>query len=738
MKWKSIFGSLLIPLNAILLFFLLFESRLVVPAWIQVLGRLHPMVLHFPIVLIIGYALWEWVLAKRIGVAMPGESGADSIDAERKKWSGKMAKREDWTEQVADGLLLAAAITTTITAIMGLLLSKEPSYEGAAIGWHKWLGALTSFGLLAVWSYRDRLRVRSMVNNVTAGSLMVLVLVAGHLGGTITHGENFVLNPVLPEHGTTRATLDEALVYRDLVEPILESKCQQCHSGSNSKGGLVMDSRELLLKGGKDGKLWDTADAGMGLLLTRIHLPPEEKKHMPPINKAQLSPEEESVLYSWIRGGADFDKKVMELSPTDTLRILASHILKAVSDEKFDFAAAADKKVQGLNTNYRVITPLAIGSPALAVDFYGLAFFQSQQLKELEPLKEQIVSLNLDKMPVTDKDLTTIAMFHNLRTLNISFTRITGAGLPMLTGLTHLKSLSLSGTGVKAEDITKLSSLKSLRYLYIWNTGIQTDAIASLRKERGDLAIITGFFGDTVHLKLNAPQIETEERVIHGSLALQLKHYVPGATIRYTLDGSDPDSAGVVYSGPVQLNSRATLKTKAYKKGWLASDAAGANFFSGKYRADSILMLKPVDSNYMKYNPRVLIDLDKGDLSYSSGKWLGFRKKGLECLLFFKQPVKVEDITLSALVDINSYIMPPVAFEVWGGNDRGSLRLLGSLHPGQPVKSQPAYQEAYDVRFQATSVRFLRIVARPVDKLPAWHPGKGKNGWIMVDEIFLN
>src|SRR5258708_39640639 len=100
MTWKTIFGSLLIPLNAILLFFLLFDSRLVVPAWLLVLGRLHRMALHFPIVLIIGYAWWEWVIAKRAGRIMP------------------------WPEQVAEGLMLARAFTATSTGMIGLWLSR--------------------------------------------------------------------------------------------------------------------------------------------------------------------------------------------------------------------------------------------------------------------------------------------------------------------------------------------------------------------------------------------------------------------------------------------------------------------------------------------------------------------------------------------------------------------------------------------------------------------------------------
>ena len=41
-------------------------------------------------------------------------------------------------------------------------------------------------------------------------------------------------------------------------------------------------------------------------------------------------------------------------------------------------------------------------SPAIAVDFFGASFFKSDQLKDLLEIKAQLVSLNLDKMPVTD------------------------------------------------------------------------------------------------------------------------------------------------------------------------------------------------------------------------------------------------------------------------------------------------------------------------------------------------
>ncbi|HMH22397.1 MAG TPA: chitobiase/beta-hexosaminidase C-terminal domain-containing protein [Puia sp.] len=729
MKWKSGFGASLIPLNILLLFFLIFVDKIAVPSWLQVFGRMHPMALHFPIVLVVLYAIWVLFTLR-----------ATRADAE-----------------VADILLLAAAFTAVLTALMGLLLSKEPGYEGTGLAWHKWMGAAAAFGLFVLWQFRDagqrtdgsgRLNAlqrgdgsggRPLISGLSALGILLVTVLAGHLGGNITHGENFVLGPVTPEKTRQTVALEEARIYNDLVGPILETKCLGCHNSNKAKGGLVMDSREGLQKGGRDGKLWDTTEAGLGLMMSRIHLPLEEKKHMPPASRPQLTDDESAVLYHWIKGGSFFEKKIADLPQTDSLRLLAASILKPSDEEKYDFAAADEKKVQALNTNYRAVSPLAKGSPALAVDFYGAAFFRSEQLKELDVVKTQIVELNLDKMPVDDKGLAIIAGFTNLRVLNLSFSKITGAGIHDLLRLSKLKSLSLSGTAVKAEDIRRLAALKDLHSLYVWNTGISSGEVAAIVHDNTGLAISTGFRADTVHIRLNAPILENEERIVLTPLTVSLRHYVPGAVIRYTLDGTEPDSiASPAYTAPFILSSRAALKAKAFKTGWSGSEVTKADFYSEKYRPDSVQMLQPVDSNYMKLKSGILIDLQKGDLNYGNGKWLGFHKNKMECLLFFNKPVKAGDVTVSAVVDINNDVMPPVSVEVWGGSDKGNLKLLGRIDPEQPEKSQAGYLTGYLIKFKPVSVRVLKVVSVPVDKLPDWHTRKGKRGWVMTDEIFVN
>ncbi len=52
----------------------------------------------------------------------------------------------------------------------------------------------------------------------------------------------------------------------------------------------------------------------------------------------------------------------------------------------------------------------------------------------------------------------------------------------------------------------------------------------------------------------------------------------PGATIRYTVDGSLPNKHSTLYATPVQIDSTSTLKAIAYKKDWNQSAAASANY----------------------------------------------------------------------------------------------------------------------------------------------------------------
>ncbi|MES2773094.1 MAG: c-type cytochrome domain-containing protein [Bacteroidota bacterium] len=699
-----------------LVFFLVFESKLQIPGWLQVAGRMHPLLLHFPIVLLIMYALM--IIYEKL-----------------------FLRTKPAFTHFTDSILLIAALTAAITAIAGLLLSKEGGYDAQALEGHKWFGVAVSFIGLGWYYFRNALHSNKLVAVVNSCIALLIVTIAGHKGANITHGENFLTAPLSPASNkqTPQVPIEQAVVYSDVIFPILKAKCMGCHNSSKAKGELIMETQALLLKGGKSGALWDPQEADLGLMLRRLHLPIDEKKHMPPKGKPQLTEEEIAIITQWIKKGSDFSLKLSSLPGTDTLYQLAAPLFATVETNTYDFETASQSTIEKLNTGNRVVSKEAINSPALHVSFFNAALFDKKQLDELTAIKKQIVSLNLAKMPVTDEDLKTISGFENLHTLNLSFTQITGSTLAELKKLKFLESLSLSGTATTSAQLSQLKDFPKLKSVYAWKTKATPSDITAVQKQIAGIRFETGYTGsDTIVLQLSPPVFLNAEGVVTEAVSLRLKHYIQGTTIRYTTDGTEPDSIhSKEFKQADMVNDNVFIRAKAFKKGWTSSLIAEASFFKNTYTPDSVLFILPPDSSYSNKGS-LLIDRIRGDLNFRSGTWLAWRQTAMEVMLVFNKPVPVKNITLSVLKATGSYIFPPQQIEVWGGASKNSLRLIGKTTPAQLTAMEPISIKGYGCDINSTPVNCIKLKVTPIPRLPSWHPGKGQKAWIFVDEILLN
>jgi hypothetical protein len=187
------------------------------------------------------------------------------------------------------------------------------------------------------------------------------------------------------------------------------------------------------------------------------------------------------------------------------------------------------------------------------------------------------------------------------------------------------------------------------------------------------------------------------------------------------------------------LDKASTLKVRAFKKGWLGSDSLITAFYKNTFHADSIRSLTPLDTFYPgNARAKTLIDGDKGDFNFGSGQWMGFRRNRMEIVLRYPNPISISSVSVSSQTNSGAQIMPPVSIECWAGASEHSLTRLGRLTPSQPDSIRPATMQTYDFNFNPTKIRYLKIVATPVSKLPPWHPAKGQPGWFFTDEIFVN
>ena len=111
------------------------------------------------------------------------------------------------------------------------------------------------------------------------------------------------------------------------IKPILLNSCIQCHSGAKPKGGLSLETRELLLKGGKDGKSIIIGDSAKSPLI-RYVAQLEEDLEMPPKGKGvPLTAQQIALLRVWIDQGAKWPdglKLVPKISDDTTKSVVSN------------------------------------------------------------------------------------------------------------------------------------------------------------------------------------------------------------------------------------------------------------------------------------------------------------------------------------------------------------------------------------------------------------------------------
>ncbi len=306
------------------------------------------------------------------------------------------------------------------------------------------------------------------------------------------------------------ADAKDPVIYKDLVNPILQAKCVSCHGEEKSKGKLRLDSYEAVMKGGSDagsdnvipGKPKDSES------IVRVHLPLDDDDRMPPEDKEQLTKQELAVLEFWIKSGAKQDMKVSQAKPagaeTEAINFVIAHPpkikAKKASKPKMDpkVAAARAKALAGVMPQVEKagasLMAIAQDTPELRFSALNVAKkFNDSGLKVLKPVNEQILWLDLARTQITDKALADVVAMKNLTRLHLENTKITDAGLANIAKLSNLEYLNLYGTQVTDAGIQKLAGLKKLKKLFLWQTKVTEKGSKQLAAKIAGLDANTGF-----------------------------------------------------------------------------------------------------------------------------------------------------------------------------------------------------------------------------------------------------
>ncbi|MBC9934269.1 c-type cytochrome domain-containing protein [Chitinophaga qingshengii] len=450
--------------------------------WNLFIGRIHPLIVHLPIgILIIAFVL--------------------ALLSRSSKRSGLRA--------ALPLLLLAAALSAIASCAAGYLLSLDGGYDEQLLNTHLWLGigvavSSTLLYLLTVLNKLPRLQLPLFV------VLLLLVSAAGHYGGSLTHGDDYLTQAMPPalqafagqqkaaDNAPAYTNIADARLYEDLIAPVLSSRCYGCHNAQKLKGGLRLESVALIRKGGEHGPVMKDSLPEESELFKRLVLPDNDEHRMPPKGKPQLSPREVELLYWWIAQGAPTGKTVKELKPNTRIQLVLEAMTpgKALDHNEFvpeATSSSPDKKaIAALATKGVKVLPVAASSPYVSVSCVNAPGFSDADMALLHPLRAQLIWLDLSGTRITDAALPGIAQLSALTRLELKHTGIKGAAGTSLAACQELRYLNMSGTACSSAFLAGLGKNKKLRQLYLYQANTDAPTLRQLQQQLPKLAIDTG------------------------------------------------------------------------------------------------------------------------------------------------------------------------------------------------------------------------------------------------------
>jgi uncharacterized membrane protein/mono/diheme cytochrome c family protein len=432
----------------------------------QFIGRFHPLIVHFPIALVLLALVVECAGLFRWGKSVHASAGF---------------------------VLALATVSALAAAFLGWMLGRNGGYEGGLVTRHMWGGISLAAALVLCCAVREW---NTKLYRTALFATVCLMAWTSDKGGKLTHGQGFLtehmpgelrsLLHVAPEakkrapanaptpfpsnvsvSNQPASTPASVAFFAARVAPIFEDKCVQCHGPEKKKGKLRLDTFDYVKQGGKDGPVVKPGDPKNSELYRRISLPRDNKDAMPAEGKPGLTASDLKVIEFWIASGAteNVTTEKVKAAPKEPVKLIVPPLAPDYRPRSAEIAALQAKL--GVRLVLRSQDPQdgiilrTTSAPERCDDAVLLA---------LKPIADLIVDAELARTKVTDEGMKALGTFSNLRYVDLSYTGVTSRGLASLTNLAKLESLNLTATGADDQGVLPFRHKKGLRHLYLFGT----------------------------------------------------------------------------------------------------------------------------------------------------------------------------------------------------------------------------------------------------------------------------
>ena len=235
------------------------------------------------------------------------------------------------------------------------------------------------------------------------------------------------------------------------------------------------------------------------------------------------------------------------------------------------------------------------------------------------------------------------------------------------------------------------------------------------------------------------PLIEKGRERFDAPKEITLSSETEGAKIYYTTDGTEPTEKSALYTKPFSISASCVVSARCFKEGCTSSFVATQRF--GFDYIVSATFAKKANTPYNYHQETILFDGETGTPADLQSGWLGFSGSDLDVTFLLAKEISLQDVELHFAHVPESWAFAPVEVLVSTSADGATF--------SQPARAEIRYNPASEemnsaqvvtikVMVAQPNVRYVKVVAKGIGKIPAWHRAKGLKPWLMIDEVELN
>jgi hexosaminidase len=218
-------------------------------------------------------------------------------------------------------------------------------------------------------------------------------------------------------------------------------------------------------------------------------------------------------------------------------------------------------------------------------------------------------------------------------------------------------------------------------------------------------------------------------------LAVSLESEFPGTEIRFTTDGTEPDTLSPIYSGPVLIDKTATLKAVTMVHGKPAEKALAQSFNINKATVKPVSHRIAFSDHYKGSGEHTLVNGVRGTTNHHDGEWQGWAGANMEVVIDLQDTTEIKTISVGSLQNAGAYIFFPKKMEFFVSADGTRFQKIGEvLNDVDPLSGEKQLKE-FTVSFSPITARFVKVLSQNLGKCPKGHVGEGKAAWMFIDEI---